>query len=189
MDQDKKTKLINGAIELFARDGISGTSTGAVAKAAGVAAGTLFNYFPTKEDLIRSAYIDCKIAMAAAARAGLEPDADFRTVLSHVWRACIEWSLANPNHYALMAQMKGTPRTRDEELEKELAGEWMFFHQALEAARERGDIYEIDPGYLMEFFSALFEATIRHAGTLKKKERPDFINSSFEFMWRALSAK
>lgn len=40
-----------GARRLFVRRGLDGTSTREIAQAAGIAAGTLFNYFPSKEAL------------------------------------------------------------------------------------------------------------------------------------------
>jgi len=43
--------ILRAAIELFARKGFYATTTKAIARKAGIAEGTLFNYFPTKEDL------------------------------------------------------------------------------------------------------------------------------------------
>ena len=48
----KKQALLEAAIELFAKDGFWQTTTASIAQEAGVATGTLFTYFPTKNDLI-----------------------------------------------------------------------------------------------------------------------------------------
>jgi len=50
--QIKKEQLLSSALKLFVENGVGNTSTSAIAKEAGVAAGTLFLYFPTKQDLI-----------------------------------------------------------------------------------------------------------------------------------------
>ncbi|MCW5843897.1 MAG: helix-turn-helix transcriptional regulator [Caldilinea sp.] len=42
---DKKQQLLEASIDLFAREGFWNTSTASIAKHAGVATGTLFNYF------------------------------------------------------------------------------------------------------------------------------------------------
>src|SRR5580700_11073696 len=49
----KKTKqaILAAALKLFAEKGFYNTSTRAISKKAGIAEGTLFNYFETKEDL------------------------------------------------------------------------------------------------------------------------------------------
>ena len=57
---DKKTAIMEAVLKLFTERGFHGTSTAQISKEAGVATGTLFNYFPTKEDLINSLYIEVK---------------------------------------------------------------------------------------------------------------------------------
>ncbi len=58
--KDKKTAIMGAALKLFTERGFHGTSTAQISKNAGVATGTLFNYFPTKEDLINSLYFEVK---------------------------------------------------------------------------------------------------------------------------------
>ena len=52
--KDKKTVIMEASLKLFTERGFYGTSTAQISKEAGVATGTLFNYFPTKEDLLNS---------------------------------------------------------------------------------------------------------------------------------------
>jgi AcrR family transcriptional regulator len=49
--QATRQRILDCAREMFARKGFDSTSTRDVAQAAGIATGTLFNYFPTKEAL------------------------------------------------------------------------------------------------------------------------------------------
>jgi AcrR family transcriptional regulator len=46
-----KERILKAALELFARHGLDGTTTRQISRRAGIAEGTLFNYFKTKEDL------------------------------------------------------------------------------------------------------------------------------------------
>jgi AcrR family transcriptional regulator len=50
--RDKLERIIRAATKLFGEHGFEGTTTAAVSEAAGIGAGTLFLYFPTKEDLL-----------------------------------------------------------------------------------------------------------------------------------------
>ena len=53
-DQNKertKEQILDAALELFRKHGLDGTTTRQISKRAGIAEGTLFNYFKTKEDL------------------------------------------------------------------------------------------------------------------------------------------
>ena len=47
----KKQKIIDSAIDNFARNGYSGTTMDAIAESAGVAKGALYRYFTGKNDL------------------------------------------------------------------------------------------------------------------------------------------
>ncbi|MEZ5993696.1 MAG: TetR/AcrR family transcriptional regulator [Planctomycetota bacterium] len=51
----RNEQLLAHAVELFARDGYSGTDVQELAEMAGVGKGTVYRYFPTKEDLFLGA--------------------------------------------------------------------------------------------------------------------------------------
>jgi len=49
--EETKERILTAALKLFREKGLDGTTTKEVSKTAGIAEGTLFNYFKTKEDL------------------------------------------------------------------------------------------------------------------------------------------
>jgi len=49
--EKNKKKILAAALELFRENGLDGTTTKQISQKAGIAEGTLFNYFKTKEDL------------------------------------------------------------------------------------------------------------------------------------------
>lgn len=51
---DKKEKILNAALELFAKEGYKPTSTSKVAKLAGVSEGLIFRHFKNKEGLLNA---------------------------------------------------------------------------------------------------------------------------------------
>ncbi len=51
---EKKEKILQTALELFARQGYDATSTSKVAKAAGVSEGLIFRHFESKEGLLKA---------------------------------------------------------------------------------------------------------------------------------------
>src|SRR5260370_138133 len=63
--------IIDAARQLFAANGFEASTTRDIADAAGIASGTLFNYFATKEDILAS--------LAAEAVAGAIQDFEERT--------------------------------------------------------------------------------------------------------------
>jgi len=51
--ENVRERIIEVAYDLFIKEGYEQVKTGRIAKECGIAAGTLFNYFPTKWDLLR----------------------------------------------------------------------------------------------------------------------------------------
>ena len=59
--QEKYQAILNASIVVLAREGYDGTNTSNVAIEAGVAVGSLYEYFPNKESIF-TAFLDSKIA-------------------------------------------------------------------------------------------------------------------------------
>src|ERR1043166_5416370 len=49
--ENARGRIVAAALELFQRKGFDSTTTKAIARKAGIAEGTVFNYFRTKEDI------------------------------------------------------------------------------------------------------------------------------------------
>ena len=61
--KEKKQTILDASLKFFVENGFHGTSTAEIAKTAGVATGTLFHYFKTKEELINRLYLHTKESM------------------------------------------------------------------------------------------------------------------------------
>jgi AcrR family transcriptional regulator len=68
---DKRERIIEAAMKLFEEQGYHGTKVSNIVKEAGMAQGTFYLYFKSKEDLFRSVAESCldEIAMALAVNA------------------------------------------------------------------------------------------------------------------------
>lgn len=106
---DKRKDLLAAALRLFVENGFHGTPTSKIAKEAGVANGTLFHYFTTKEDLIVSLYIDIKRRMGehieAKASLAEKPKKRFRIQFTEI----ILWSMANKDEFYFIQQFHASP--------------------------------------------------------------------------------
>lgn len=96
LSPQKHAALLDAAVAIVAESGLSAT-TASIAKRAEVAVGTLFTYFPTKEQLLNEVYLILKQDMSDLLVTGYPRDADFRTQIMHIWRGYTEWSLKNPD--------------------------------------------------------------------------------------------
>ena len=106
---DKRKDLLTAALRLFVQYGFHGTPTSKIAKEAGVANGTLFHYYATKEDLIISLYIDVKGRMGEyiESKASVAKDAHkrFRIQFTEI----ILWSMDNKDEFYFVQQFHSSP--------------------------------------------------------------------------------
>lgn len=85
--QGTKDKLLRAGLVLVARDGFGAATTAAIAAEAGVAEGTLYRHFPSKDDLFIEAYRRLKGEIFLAITDGEDGDEAPEARLKRVWRA------------------------------------------------------------------------------------------------------
>ncbi|SVK65882.1 TetR family transcriptional regulator [Klebsiella pneumoniae] len=92
--EDKKQALLEAATAAFAQSGIA-ASTSAIARSAGVAEGTLFRYFATKDELLNELYLAIKLRLVRTMIAGLDPDEKRpKENARNIWNSYIDWGVA-----------------------------------------------------------------------------------------------
>jgi AcrR family transcriptional regulator len=67
--EDKCNAILSAATHIFAERG-RGAATAAISSAAGLAEGTLFTYFKTKDELVSALYREIKLELADAMMSG-----------------------------------------------------------------------------------------------------------------------
>src|SRR5579871_3347462 len=92
---EKRQALIDAATREIAASGI-GASTASIAKAAGLAEGTLFTYFPSKDALLNQLYIDLKTSVFTHLNAQFPHTATLRLPARHIWSDYLAWALEDP---------------------------------------------------------------------------------------------
>lgn len=91
--EDKKQALLEAATAAFAQSGIA-ASTSAIARSAGVAEGTLFRYFATKDELLNELYLAIKLRLVRTMIAGLDPDEKRpKENARNIWNSYIDWGV------------------------------------------------------------------------------------------------
>src|SRR6476661_2644445 len=109
---DKREAILAAALRLIARLGLHATPMSAVAKQAGVAAGTLYLYFPSKEAMINALYLevlaDRDRSMAADAEGARRDGAIGRAGLWAFWHGLARWHLDHPDGSNFLLQCKSS---------------------------------------------------------------------------------
>lgn len=106
---DKRKLILDAALRLLVEYGFHGTPTSKIAQEAGVANGTLFHYFPTKDDLVMALYVDIKIRLNSAIAENAEPGPSLKETMKGTFLASIYWALDNKDEFRFIQQFQTSP--------------------------------------------------------------------------------
>ena len=101
-ESDKRTAILDAALELFVERGYYGTAVPAVAERAGVGAGTIYRYFKSKEDLVNTLYRQIKHSLATFVLGGVDQDTPPREIFRQLWFRLAEFAKKYPQGFAFI---------------------------------------------------------------------------------------
>jgi AcrR family transcriptional regulator len=101
-ESEKAEAVLKAALELFVERGFHGTSVPSVAERAGVAAGTIYHYFASKEALVNALYTRWKGAVGAQLLTDFPAAAPFREQFRCVWERMADFAIAHPKELTFL---------------------------------------------------------------------------------------
>jgi AcrR family transcriptional regulator len=184
--ENKRNAILDAATRLFAERGLTAAPTSEISKQAGVAEGTLFTYFQTKDDLINALYREIKLELADAMMADFPRKKKVATRLRHVWDRWVNWGIVHPKQRKVLAQL-----TVSEALTKESrdAGSAPFVEfQAMirDAIEQRVFRNDVPVELLSKSLGALVEATIDLTVSNRSKAK-QYRDSGFQMFWAGIT--
>lgn len=185
---DKQKELLAAALKLFVEFGFHGTPTSKIAKEAGVANGTLFHYYPTKDDLIISLYIAIKLEMAAYVESQANPDDDYKKQFKNQFVNALHWAMSHPDEFQYMQQFYNSPYAalmQSEILQKQIEKACGDIQKAIDA----GIVKPFPVDYIFTLISShLFGLNqyLKNANLPAVKQNA-VILETFELLWVMLS--
>ncbi|EMN1926638.1 TetR/AcrR family transcriptional regulator [Burkholderia ambifaria] len=109
---DKHDAILAAAARALAEDGASAT-TARIARLAGVAEGTVFTYFETKDALLNALYLSLKADLRDAMITGFPEHAPAEQAMRHVWNSYVSWGVADPQGQRALRQLDVSGRIDD----------------------------------------------------------------------------
>ena len=141
----KRERIIEAGLKLFANESYQAVTMDRVAEAAGVAKGTLYLYFQSKEDLYLGILTDGMESMVRNYQASVDPQADVKVRLRRAITLTIEFYDQRRDLLRLMM----TEEPRMPEARNRLREEWRdrgvrFFNSLIEEGVRSGAFLAVD---------------------------------------------
>lgn len=158
---DKRELILKAALELFAEQGFRGTSTAQIAKHAGVATGTLFHHFATKEDLINHLYVDIKSGIADNILHSFSDSDSIRDKMHAIWTEMVRWAVENPEEYQFKKHCEASPYI-SEEIRKSCEARFIPVIEMFGQAVKDGLTKQLPIELMMDLFSGTTDGFINY---------------------------
>jgi AcrR family transcriptional regulator len=185
----KQDHILQTALELFATEGLA-VPTAKIAKEAGVANGTLFNYFPTKQGLIDALYLNIKKEVVQEFQAGGGEDKakGLKERSFVLWDSYIRWSIANPLKHKV-TNMFMSANIISPSVLAQVKEIFKPFHELMQKGIKQREIKNIDLDSLCQIKVAQVGVSIDQAlaRNLKGKALETHIFTSFDIYWNGVS--
>ena len=106
---DKRSDVMQAALELIAEQGFHRAPMAKIAEKAGVAAGTIYRYFASKDVLISELHRELEYRIMAVLQDGYPSGQPVRERFLYLIRELLRYLIANPLHFRYMEQFFNSP--------------------------------------------------------------------------------
>jgi AcrR family transcriptional regulator len=184
--EDKRNAILEAATRVFAKRGLTAAPTSEISKQAGIAEGTLFTYFETKDDLINALYRELKLELADAMMSGFPRKKSVRIRLRHVWDRYVSWGVANPDQRKVLAQLTVSEVLTKESRDAAGAPFVEFQTTIRDAIEQRVFRSDLPAELISKSLVALGEATI-DLTVSKPYNTNKYRDSGFQMFWAGIT--
>ncbi|AJR07130.1 TetR/AcrR family transcriptional regulator [Photobacterium gaetbulicola] len=182
----KRQQLLDTALALFVANGVQATSTASIAREAGVATGTLFHHFASKQALIDTLYLEAKQDLAQVLSSPLDATA-LPEQLRQLWERALAWATSHPSQLKLMLQLSHDPAypiSRHQDLMLTTMG---FIGNRIEQAQQQGLLAPLPMPLVLNFFRQHFLSTAQlFIEQPELARQAQYQQGAFHILWQGL---
>jgi AcrR family transcriptional regulator len=158
----KRTEILKAASDVFARKAFHEVRTDEIAEEAGVGKGTLYRYFPTKDDLFYASVLagfDELDRVLESLRTRDDPPAE---TVAQLAREVLRIFWSRPSFYMILHSDPRRFRLREREMRRRRDGLVRFVRETVARGAARGDFRAVDPRIAAEMFLGMVRGAIFH---------------------------
>jgi len=105
----KRDKILREATKLITKKGISDSPMSQIAKKAGVAVGTIYHYFKSKEEIINEIYVSIRKNVGDVIIESSKNKVDLKEEFKSVSLGIYNYYITNPIEYSFLKQLEHSP--------------------------------------------------------------------------------
>jgi AcrR family transcriptional regulator len=183
---NKKDQIYEAALRLFNKHGFDKTPTSQIAKEAGVATGTLFHYFATKDELINGLYLRCKDTMLETVLQGVEDMKDYKGQIRIIYKNLLKGAVACSEEFLFFQQFSHSAVILDS-TKKQGIEKFNVIYEFINRGIEDGIIKNVDIEFITQCVMGIISSSSLYLMTRPKLlEDSVFMEQAFSLVWDAI---
>jgi AcrR family transcriptional regulator len=188
ISMDKKEKILSAALKLFVEFGFHNTPTSKIAKEAGIANGTLFYFYPTKDALVKALYIDIKNRLSEQVAVWIKEEKELQAIMKGYYTATLQWAVKNKLEFYFIEQFNSSPYLK-QIAESEIQKHVKPLHDLLKQGIKSKLIRNIDVEIIYLLISTHTFSINRYliSKNFSKAKQESVINETFGLLWDMIS--
>jgi len=183
--EQKRARILAAAIKILAEEGLD-APTAKISKAAGIADGSLFTYFATKDDLLIQLYLELKFEGREEMMSAYPANASLEHRVRHVWDKYIDLGLAYPDKYKVLTQLSVSDRISEQTRRTSLEG-YEALHIMMQECLMSGALRAQSSAFGTALLFSLAEMTLMLIGQ-HPRDAEQYRNAGFTALWNALTS-
>ncbi|RJE72790.1 TetR/AcrR family transcriptional regulator [Reichenbachiella sp. MSK19-1] len=180
---EKKQAIFDSALELINECGFHGTSMSQLAKHAGVAAGTIYHYFESKEAMICALHTDIVDKLLESLTTSDDKNLSFKERFEKRWKCIYQFHIDRPHVLRFYEQFVNSPFNFNYPKRKEIQ---LYFSAFFQEGISQGIIIDKNP----ELISGLFFGSVISALKMKFYRKVDIdgsdLNDIIDMQWKGM---
>ena len=157
---ERREAILDAALHCFVDRGFHGTAIPDIAKKTGIAAGTIYHYFKSKEELVNALFRKWKAEIARRVFTAFPQGAPARQQFAVMWREMVAFALANPAAFAFL-ELHNHSSYLDAESVAADRGLKVFAGAMVQRAQQEGVVKPVNTVLLMELVFGAFIGVMR----------------------------
>jgi AcrR family transcriptional regulator len=184
-DENKIGLIRAAALKLVIQTGFSGLKMQDVAKEAGIATGTLYIYYPSKEDLINELFVETKREIANVMLSPENQSNTFYETFKKMWFSYFEFCVKNPEKMLFVEQFlySGLISEQNITVTNKLFEPLNVF---LQNAQQQALVKELDAEILKAHLQGAIHEIIKYLELNKQEMTQSLQNQLFELTWNGI---
>ena len=178
---EKRQAILESAVREIAESGL-GASTARIAKGAGLAEGTMFTYFASKDELFNVLYVMLKTEVYHRIHAEFPHSSSLRERARHIWMEYLRWAMEKPAERKVSVLLNLSPIITDATREQ-MDAERGDIVKTMKELGKHGVFQSLPSGFASSAMPAMQEAVMEMAAK-KPRLKAHLVAQGFEAFWK-----